>query len=470
MINQQQTQRQQQKILPQQIQLLNILHLNTIALEQRICDEINDNPFLEEDPNSEETMADTTPAMEAQDYKDWDEYAYDDTYDYRAENNTSVSIPEDYRKPVADSSDFREQVKQQLVFMNLSADQKKLVEYVIDSLNDQGMLEIDPEDMANDISFSQQRWVEPSDVKEAIDVISRLEPAGLGCRSIREFWILQLSRRTSDKDICTLAIYILEEYFRDLTQRNFEKIAAQTNIDAEQMRRVVTLLSTLKMKPVDDPGNAAGKDTILPDFIVTEDGDGFRIELASARSSSLYISSSLSEKCKAKGTAAQYLKSKYNSAVWFIDAIKERERNMLRVMNAIVKIQADYFRTGDMKDLKPMILKHIAEMVELDISSVSRITSNKYADTPFGMIALKKLFNEGIANSKGDIISTTTIHSHIVELISKEDKQNPYTDQQLANILADMGYNVARRTVAKYRDSLHLPMVQMRGRNGFINL
>jgi RNA polymerase sigma-54 factor len=189
MINQQQTQRQQQKILPQQIQLLNILHLNTIALEQRICDEINDNPFLEEDPNSEETMADAMPAMEAQDYKDWDEYAYDDTYDYRAENSTSVSIPEDYRKPVADSSDFREQVKQQLVFMSLSADQKKLVEYVIDSLNDQGMLDVDPDDMANDISFSQQRWVEPADVKDAIDVISRLEPAGLGCRSIREFYI-----------------------------------------------------------------------------------------------------------------------------------------------------------------------------------------------------------------------------------------------------------------------------------------
>ncbi len=470
MINQHLGQKQRLKILPQQIQLLNFFHLNTLELEQRIAQEIEDNPLLDDQKNEFETAADKYNKDSVQDYQDWEEYGYDDIPDYKTEYNGYLHNDKLPERPVVGGFDYRSTLKEQYKLTTDDQTEIEVAEFIIDSLNDSGLMEQDMEALAEDYSFKQNKWVEPSSIEMILEKVQQLEPVGIGARSIKECLLIQLHRLNTKRPDVKMAVRLLEEHFTDLHNRNMDKIKIHLAIDDEELKIVLRLIASLKMRPVCELQEGVNTNqNILPDFIITRNGDSIDVALYRNRSESLSINSSWKEmaennaKVTTDKSAVQYIKNKLQSAQWFIHAVQQRESTMLKIMRAIVQMQYDYFVTGDINQLKPMILKNIAEMVGVDISTVSRITCNKYAESPFGLLLLKDLFTEGIANQTGQVISNKVIQSAIEEVIESEDKHNPYTDQQLVKILSQKGFSVARRTVAKYREQLQIPVSHVRG-------
>ncbi len=470
MINQHLGQKQRLKILPQQIQLLNFFHLNTLELEQRIAQEIEDNPLLDDQKNEFETAADKYNKDSVQDYQDWEEYGYDDIPDYKTEYNGYLHNDKLPERPVVGGFDYRSTLKEQYKLTTDDQAEIEVAEFIIDSLNDSGLMEQDMEALAEDYSFKQNKWVEPSSIEMILEKVQQLEPVGIGARSIKECLLIQLHRMNTKRPDVKMAVRLLEEHFTDLHNRNMDKIKMHLAIDDEELKIVLRLIASLKMRPVCELQEGVNTNqNILPDFIITRNGDSIDVALYRNRSESLSINSSWKEmaqnnaKVTTDKSAVQYIKNKLQSAQWFIHAVQQRESTMLKIMRAIVQMQYDYFITGDINQLKPMILKNIAEMVGVDISTVSRITCNKYAESPFGLLLLKDLFTEGIANQTGQVISNKVIQSAIEEVIESEDKHNPYTDQQLVKILSQKGFSVARRTVAKYREQLQIPVSHVRG-------
>jgi len=468
MINQHLGQKQRLKILPQQIQLLNFFHLNTLELEQRIQQEIEDNPLLEDQKNEFEPVIDKFNKDSVQDYQDWEEYGYDDIPDYKVEYGCTLHNDKLPERPITNSSDYRISVKEQYKLTTDDPREIELAEFIIDSLNECGLMEQKLEDLAEDISFKYNRWVEADEIETILLKIQQLEPVGIGARCIKECLLIQLYRLNRKRPDVRTAVKLLEEHFNDLHNRNMDKIKAHLQIDEEELKIVLKLIASLKMKPVCELQEGINQN-IVPDFIITRSGDSIEVQLFRQRSESLNINSSWKEmaennaKVTTDKSAVQYIKNKLQSAQWFIHAVQQREGTMMKIMKAIVELQYDYFMSGDINQLKPMILKNIAEMVGVDISTVSRITCNKYAESPFGLLLLKDLFTEGIANQKGQVISNKVIQSAIEEVIDGEDKHNPYTDQQLVKILSQKGFSVARRTVAKYREQLQIPVSHVRG-------
>lgn len=470
MINQRLAQKQRLKILPQQIQLLNFFHLNTLELEQRIQQEVEDNPLLEDQKNEFDTVTEKYNKDSVQDYQDWEEYGYDDIPDYKTEYSGYLHNDKLPERPVVGNFDYRKVLKDQFKLTTDNEREIELAEFIIDSLNDSGLMEQDLEALSEDISFKHNKWVEADEILVILKQVQQLEPVGIGARSIKECLLIQLNRMNIRRPDVKTAIRLLEEHFTDLHNRNMDKIKAHLNIDEEELKIVLRLIASLKMRPVCELQEGINTNqNILPDFIITRNGDNIEVQLYRLRSESLNINSSWKEmaennaKVTTDKSAVQYIKNKLQSAQWFIHAVQQRESTMLKIMRAIVQMQYEYFMTGDINLLKPMILKNIAEMVGVDISTVSRITCNKYAESPFGLLLLKDLFTEGIANQTGQVISNKVIQSAIEEVIETEDKHNPYTDQQLVKILSQKGFSVARRTVAKYREQLQIPVSHVRG-------
>ena len=470
MINQRLAQKQRLKILPQQIQLLNFFHLNTLELEQRIQQEVEDNPLLEDQKNEFETVTEKYNKDSVQDYQDWEEYGYDDIPDYKTEYSGYLHNDKLPERPVVGNFDYRKVLKDQFKLTTDNEREIELAEFIIDSLNDSGLMEQDLEALSEDISFKHNKWVEADEILVILKQVQQLEPVGIGARSIKECLLIQLNLMNIRRPDVKTAIRLLEEHFTDLHNRNMDKIKAHLNIDEEELKIVLRLIASLKMRPVCELQEGINTNqNILPDFIITRNGDNIEVQLYRLRSESLNINSSWKEmaennaKVTTDKSAVQYIKNKLQSAQWFIHAVQQRESTMLKIMRAIVQMQYEYFMTGDINLLKPMILKNIAEMVGVDISTVSRITCNKYAESPFGLLLLKDLFTEGIANQTGQVISNKVIQSAIEEVIETEDKHNPYTDQQLVKILSQKGFSVARRTVAKYREQLQIPVSHVRG-------
>ncbi len=469
MLHQNLSQRQQLKILPQQIQLLNLFHLNSLELEQRINQEIEENPLLDEEKNEEEPLPEKEMEV-VQDYHDYDEFENDDIPDYKTECENFWHTENFPEKPMAELADFRKDVKMQFHYLEHTPDELVLAEFIIDSLNSHGMLDMEVQALADDFSFKHKRWIEIEDVESVLYKIQQLEPIGIGSRSINECYLLQLKKMNQKRPDVRLASQLIENHFNDLRRRNLEKIMHDLHIEEDELVIIMQLIGKLKMKPIAESASSTEvNQNILPDFIIVQEDDYLEAFLYKQRSSSLHINSGWKEMIEAKGkgnradkATQQYLKNKLNAAQWFVNAIRQREGTMLKVIKAILHFQYDYFREGDVRQLKPMILKNIADMIGVDISTVSRITCNKYVETPFGTILLKDLFTEGIANEKGKVISNRVIQSSLEELIETEDKKNPYTDQQLVTILAEKGFSIARRTVAKYREQLQIPVAQMR--------
>lgn len=465
-MNQQLSQKQKLKILPQQIQLLNFFQLNSLELEHRITQELEENPLLEDKKEEDVSLDEKLSKDSVKDFQDWEEYGYDDIPDYKLEYRNYLPDENSLQRPVAEASDFRQDLKQQLQLMVNTTEELELGNYIIDSLNECGMLDLELERLAEDYSFKNKIWVEVEQMQLALNKIQQLDPAGIGSRDTRECLLLQLQQMNTKQPDVKMAIELLSNWYNDLKSRNLEKIKSQLHIDEEELRIVLQLLASLKMKPIAETVDPWSSQYIIPDFVVTLNGDEPEVHLYRQRSDALFINMAWKENLL-QGTkdreAVQYCKNKLQSAQWFITAVKEREGNMLKVMKAILKLQKDYFREGDIKLLKPMILKNVADIVGLDISTVSRIASNKYAETHFGTILLKDIFTEGIINEEGKAISNRVIQEAIEEVIDSEDKRTPYTDQQLVVVLARKGFSVARRTIAKYREQLHIPVAQLRG-------
>jgi RNA polymerase sigma-54 factor len=468
MLQQSQAQKQSQKILPQQIQMLGIYHLNSVQLEQRIKDELNETPLLEMDSEEDSFETDQPGKDQPQDYQDLEEYQYDDIPDYKLETESYIHS-NNVNLPIKETIDFRTDIKQQLVNFNLTDTEAVIAEYIIDCLNDNGFLERSPQEIADDISFSEKIFIEETTIEKVLVLIKELDPSGVGCFNIREFFLKQLNEQKKCP-IVKKCIQLINRYYEDLHKRNFEKIYAGLDIDDEELSILLKHISTLQLKPVAaDSGAQIVKQTIIPDFILTTEGETILVELYKQRANLLYINQSLMHTIETKGgrtaeekSAMQHFKSKLTAALWFINAIKQREDNMLRIIRAIVKKQTNYFLSGDAADISPMILKNISDEVGLDISTISRVTCNKYIDTPFGYILLKDLFTQSIVSEEGVLISNRVVQIKLKEIINQEDKEMPYNDQQLVALLVGGGIKIARRTVAKYRDILNIPVGDMR--------
>jgi RNA polymerase sigma-54 factor len=466
MISQQQTQKQQLKILPQQIQLLNLFFLNTLELEQRIKNELEENPFLEN--TIEEASADADGKGDVQDYQDWEEYGYDDTPDYKHEYQNYFNTEAVPNMPIANVEHFKDAAKQQLRLMDLQEEDRAVAEYIVDVLNNRGLMEKSLDEVADDYSFHCEGLVDTDTIQRGLDIVKTLEPLGIGSCSIQECLLMQLNAMNAKRPDVKCALQLVGNHFNDLMHRQFEKIYHVLNIDDEELRIVLNLIGTLNFYPVCETASSSEpKHTIIPDFFIARNGEQISVSLFSGKSSSVFVNKvlydQLLQQCQAGDRSTnQYVKNKLQSAQWFVNAVKQREDTMLRIMQCIVGIQGEYFEDGNIRLLKPMVLRNVAELTGMDISTVSRITSNKYAETHFGLIYLKDLFSEGIADKKGEVISNKVIQSAIEEAVQAEDKKHPYTDQQLVNILSASGYNIARRTVAKYREQLRIPIAQIR--------
>ena len=467
MISQQQTQRQQLKILPQQIQLLNLFFLNSLELQQRIKNELEENPFLdctEEKPKDEDTKLSKDSVN---DYEDWEEHGYDDRPDYKSEYQNYFDSEVAPNAPIINTTTFKEDAKKQLGLLDLSDDDRAVAEYIIDILSPQGLMDRSLDEVADDMSFHIQNIVSVDTVKRGIAIVQSLDPVGIGACSIQECILMQLRSMNIKRPDVKCAINLVQNHYNDLLHRQFEKIHHALKIDDEELKVTLNLIGSLNFYPIVETAHHHPKNTIIPDFIVTNFGDTIQVTLYSSRSGSVFVNQSLYDQLAGQvsskdRTANQYVKSKLSSAQWFVNAVKQREDTMMRIMKCITEIQKDYFIEGNIRLLKPMVLRHVAEYSGLDISTISRITSNKYAETHFGLVYLKDLFSEGIADKKGDVISNKVIQSVIGDAIQSEDKKHPYTDQQLVNLLVANGYNIARRTVAKYRDHMQIPIAQVR--------
>lgn len=461
------TQKQQLKIHPQQLQMLHLFHLNTIELEQRIQNELEENPLIEE--NTEPELATTkNDKDEIQEYQDWDEFAYDDSPNFHSKFSQQEKLPE---KPIVELTDFRSEALTQLQWLKLPTEESEICEFIINSLTEEGFLEGTAETVADDYSMKRLKIIEPGTVEKAIRIIQSFDPVGLGASSMQECMLIQLKAMDTKRPDVKLAIRFLEDFYQEIKARNFNRLMDVLSIDEEDIQITLELLGTLKLKPVPKGDSTPVQyDTIIPDFIVTQEDDVLHVALYKEKASALKINASWKAKVKniEKGNGgndqatSKYLINKLNAAEWFVNAIKQRESTMLKVMKAIVKLQYEYFLTGDELQIKPMILKNIADMVGVDISTVSRITCNKYVQTPSGNVLIKNLFNEGIANQEGVAVSVRKVQESIQQVIQQEDKNSPYSDQQIAELLAGKGFKIARRTVAKYRDELRIPAAQMR--------
>ncbi len=463
MLHQVRAQKQQFTVLPQQIQLLKLFHLTTTELQQRIQDELNENPLLEENLASTDNEEMTKDAV--QDYQDEDEYKYDDIPDYKLEHNNYFSDQNIPQRPISERPDFRKELREQIQFVLKKTEDLDLATYLIDSLNESGMLDQTLDEITDDYSFKKHRIVEADEVERIRAIVKQLEPGGAGCYSVKEFLLFQLLKMKSVPLVAT-AIRLLEQYFEHLTYRNTEKIAELLGIEEAELKRVLRLIRTCRLKPVTEIDSAGINSTVIPDFVVRKDGEKFEISLYRQRSATLFINHSMTSMLNKEGRADQgtvhYLKSKLSAAQWFVDAVKQREGTMMKVMRVMVDLQREYFENGEISFLKPMILKNVADRTGTDISTVSRITCNKYADTHFGVIRLKDLFSEGIENEHGENVSNRVIQAAMETIIRNEDKKNPLTDQQIVTALSMKGFVLARRTVAKYREQLGIPAVQLR--------
>lgn len=467
MLQQSQLQKQSLKILPQQIQMLGIYHLNTIQLEQRIKDELDENPLLEMNSEDESYEA-QIDKDQPKDYQDYEEYQYDDIPDYKLETETYIHT-NNLNMPIRDVIDFRTNIKQQLINLNLSERELTIAEYIVDCIEDNGFLERGLQEIADDISFSHKMFVEEAEIEKLLVQIQEFEPFGVGCRNIREFFLKQLNNQKKCP-VVKKCIQLVDKYYNELQKRNFEKIYSGLGIDDEELSIIFKHISGLQLKPVN--GAVEGqlvKETIIPDFILTVEGEQLMVDLYKQKSNLLYINQSLMQTVEKKEgrtseekAAMQSFKSKLTSAMWFINAIKQREDNMLRIIRAIVKRQKEYFLSGDASFMRPMILKNIADEVGLDISTISRVTCNKYIDTPFGYVLLKNLFTQSIVSEDGLSVSNRVVQIKLKAIIDAEDKEMPYNDQQLVALLEESGIKIARRTVAKYRELLNIPVGDMR--------
>ena len=467
-INQKQVLSLQQKLSPQQIQMIKLLELPTVQLEQRIKQEIEDNIVLEEEPAAEEEQEPQQISV--------DEYLREDeTPSYKSRINNFSK--DDKQRPVylTEGRSLSEYLVEQLSYRNLSERDMKLATYLVGSLDEDGYLRRDLESISDDIAFTMGIETSVEELERLLGVIQELEPAGIGARDLRECLLLQLKEQKLDTRPKRLARKILMNYFDEFVKKHYEKLMTRLQISEEDFREAIAEIRRLSPKP----GNLyaeGGTDTtpyIVPDFILDYQDGHFQLSLNSYNVPEVRINRRYMDMIRnmvgADGLvkekdreAVQFVKNKIDSAKWFISAIKQRHDTLMRTMQTILDYQQEYFKDGDRAKLRPMILKDIADRTGLDVSTISRVVNSKYVQTQFGIILLKSLFSEAMQTDSGEEVSSYEIKTILKECIDEEDKRKPLTDETLMDILNSKGYRIARRTVAKYREMLGIPVARLR--------
>jgi RNA polymerase sigma-54 factor len=462
-----QSQKQSLKISPAQIQLLNFLQLTSLELEQYIKNELEDNPVLEEgtDDTADEFDEFGTKTADSQDrtqdYMDWDEFSNDDTPDYRTRINNYTDDDTPYTATLVETKSWRDDLKEQFHLLDLDERQEYLADFLVDSLTDEGYLKVSAQSLADDASFTSGLYVEKEEMQTLLEILRDMEPAGLGARNLQECLLAQLERKPNVE----IAKKMVKNHFEELANHHYDKLMRTYSLGPEALKEVLSTIAHLNPHPIvggQPSGALVVKESIVPDYIVTVEGETIEVALNARGIPPLRINKAYAQNLGGSRAANTYVNNKINTANWLIDAIQQREATMLKTMRVIAALQREYFLTGDERLLKPMILKDIAEQIGMDISTVSRVTSSKYAQTPFGVIHLKDLFTEGFTTDSGEEVSNRQIQVALAELVEKEDKHHPLNDTQLMELLAEQGYQVARRTVAKYREVQGIPSVQMR--------
>lgn len=478
-------QKLQQKLSPLQIQIMKLLEVPTAQLEQRIKDELEANPVLEIDPDNESSRSQDDDADEAPDTPDDDDPTDTSIEEYlRMEDVPSYKLqannysPDDRRDemPLSDGMSFYEHLEEQVGLQDITEKQELIAKYIIGNIDEDGYLRRQPDEIADDIAFATNQEVEPAEVEEMLHVVQQFDPAGVGASDLRECLLLQLRTRNLADPINALAYEVVDKCFEEFTKKHYDKILRKLHIaDEDDLRDAVEEILRLNPKPGSAFSGTLVRTAqhVIPDFIIEYEDNKLTFRLNTRNEPELKISNTYTEmleeyvrnkanQSREQKEAVIFVKQKLDAAKWFIDALKQRRNTLTLVMGAILDYQGDYFIDGDESKLKPMILKDIAEITKLDESTISRVSNSKYVQTPFGVYPLKYFFSEKIQSTEGDEISSRTVKKILEESIAAEDKRQPLTDDKLAEILAAKSFIIARRTVAKYREQLGIPVARLR--------
>ncbi|MEE2616462.1 MAG: RNA polymerase factor sigma-54 [Bacteroidota bacterium] len=470
-----------QKLSPQQIQLMKLIQLPTIDFEQKIKQELEENPALEIRDNSNDVLDEdfsnsnedelNNESIDDDDINIEDYINYDDTPAYKLSYNTN-NDSENSEIPFASGTSFTEYLLNQLNTLRLNDDEAKIAEFLVGSIDNSGYLRQNTDEIIDDLAFTQNIDVSIEKLKKILSIVQQLDPPGVGAQSLQECLILQLKRKPSNKQI-NLATNIIENSFDQFSKKHFNKLIVKYDINENELKAAIIEIEKLNPKP----GNSYSDyekpiEQIIPDFKIEISNNSLVLTLNNRNNPVLKISNHYNEmlkgykldknKTKSQREAVQFIKQKLDSAKWFIDAVKQRQETLYVTMSAIMEYQEEYFLSGDEKQMKPMILKDIAEKIEMDISTISRVANSKYVDTPYGTKLLKEFFSESMTTQSGEEISTIEIKKILETIIEKENKRAPQTDEKLVKLLQEKGYKIARRTVAKYREQLNIPVARLR--------
>ena len=467
-----------QKLSPQQIQLMKLIQLPTQAFEQRISQEMNENPALEkgkeevnefdQDINDDyQDNIDETPEINI------DEYLSDDEIpSYKLNANNYSADDQQTQMPYASGQSFTQHLMQQLNTYRLEESEKEIAKFLVGSVDESGYIRREIADIVDDLAFTQNVYTEEAAVESVLKKVQELDPAGVGARDLQECLLLQLQRKQQNKSV-VLAYSILNESFDQFSKKHYKKLLQKFSISEEQLREAIAEIESLNPKPGGAiSGNTKMVEHVVPDFAIQIVDGTLELTLNGRNAPELHVSREYAnmlkgykeskDKSKSQKEAVLFIKQKLDAAKWFIDAIKQRQQTLFVTMNAIMHQQEAYFLSGDQRKLRPMILKDIADTIGMDISTVSRVANSKYVDTPYGTKLIKEFFSESMKNDQGEDVSTKEIKKILEITISEEDKRKPLTDDKLAKILKEKGYPIARRTVAKYREQLELPVARLR--------
>lgn len=467
-----------QRLSPQQIQLMKLLEVPTMELDMRIKQEIEENPALEEGADQEDIdindeYGDEGPDTD-NDNDDFDINDYlDDDSEYKTQVNNKSKDDEDKVIPFSGDQSFQERMTAQLQLLSLNEHETMIALTIIGNLDDSGYLNREIDALVDDLAFSSNVMTTEEEVEGILEQIQDLDPAGVGARNLRECLLLQINRKQDGNITKFTAKKILEDFFEEFTRKHYSKITKKLEISDDDLKEAIDEIVKLNPKPGGSTKEAAGNyQQIIPDFLIVENEGALTVQLNGRNAPELRVSSTYKNMLNAYAEGAKtsksdkealtFVKAKLDGAKWFIDAIKQRQNTLLLTMSAIMNYQKEYFVSGDETDLKPMILKDIAEIVSLDISTISRVANSKYVQTGHGIFPLKYFFSESLSTDSGEEVSTREVKKILSEAIEGEEKRKPLTDEKLAILLKEKGYNIARRTVAKYREQLNIPVARLR--------
>ena len=466
----------QQKLSPQQIQFIKLLQLSTAELEARVEEEMEENPALDEGSEDFDNDFDEADKVDDSENEDLDLSDYlrdDDVASYKTSSNNFSADEENEGIPVISKNTVFDNLKMQLGYLNLDEKRYTIAMQLIGSIDQDGYIRRDLTAIVNDLAFTQNVETKEDELENVLKLIHQFEPTGIGARNLQECLSLQLAKKEHTPSL-TIAEEIVSYHFDEFTKKHYNKIISKLEINEEELKEALDIITKLNPKPGGSSASSATRTSqvLTADFTVEEIGGELKVSLNARNAPDLKVSNTYTDmfdaydksekKDKKMKEAVSFVKQKLDAAKWFIDAIKQRQITLLNTMNAIVEFQKDFFLEGDEATLKPMILKDIAEKIDMDISTISRVTNSKAVQTDFGLFPLKYFFSEGISTDSGEEVSSREVKQVLKKIVEEEDKRKPFSDEKIAALINEKGYNLARRTVAKYREQLNIPVARLR--------